>query len=329
MASESKGTVLVAFSANLAIAIAKGVAGVLSGSSVMLAEAAHSTADTVNQLFLLTALRRGGKAADPTHPFGYGKERFFWSLLAAVGIFVAGGVFSFYEGVHGLVSPDAEPSYLLSYGVLGVAFLLEGASLTKAILQVRQAARREGRGLWQQVRLTPDPTVKTVVSEDAAAVLGLLLAGGGLALHQLTGSAVWDSGAALAIGVVLIVVAFLLGRDTKELLIGEAADPRTRVALYDDLTQRPEIERVVDLMTMLLGPDSLLVAIRVDLSTTLDSSSVEDFSTRLEGELRERHERVSVVFLDATAAAGEDAERAERLDRETARLREKIGAGRA
>ncbi len=327
--SESRGTVLVALSANLAIAVAKGVAGVLSGSSVMLAEAAHSTADTVNQLFLLAALRRGGKASDPTHPFGYGKERFFWSLLAAVGIFVGGGVFSFYEGVSGLGSPEEEPSYGLSYVVLGVAFLLEGTSLVKALLQVRQDARREGRGLWQQVRLTTDPTVKTVVSEDSAAVAGLLLAGGGLALHQLTGSALWDSSAAIAIGVVLIVVAFLLGRDAKELLIGEAADPRTRVALYDDLMQRPEVERVVDLMTMLLGPERLLVAIRADLSEELSSSAVEDFSTRLERELRERHERVSLVLLDATTATGEDAGRAERLDRETARLREKIGAGRA
>jgi len=327
--AESRGTVLVALSANLAIAVAKVVAGALSGSSAMLAEAAHSTADTVNQLFLLAALRRGGKRPDPTHPFGYGKERFFWSLLAAVGIFVAGGVFSFYEGVHGLVSPEEEPSYVLSYVVLGIAFVLESTSLVKALLQVREQARREGRGLWRQVRLTPDPTIKTVVSEDSAAVAGLLLAGGGLALHQLTGSAVWDSGAAIAIGVVLIVVAFLLGRDTKELLIGEAADPQTRVALYDDLVQRPEVERVVDLMTMLLGPDSLLVAIRADLSEELSSSAVEDFSTRLERELRERHERVSVVLLDATTATGEDAERAERLDRETARLRETIGAGRA
>ncbi len=319
--AESRSTVLVALGANLGIAVAKGVAGLLSGSSAMLAEAAHSTADTVNQLFLLAALRRGAKPADATHPFGYGKERFFWSLLAAVGIFVAGGAFSVYEGVHGLLVPAEETTYLVSYVVLAVGLLLEGASLVKALRQVRGEARELGRSTWQQVRLTPDPTIKTVVSEDTAAVVGLLLAAGGLGLHQLTGSAVWDSAAAIAIGLVLVVVAFLLGRDTKELLIGEAADPRTRVALYDDLVARPEVDRVVDLLTMLLGPESLLVAVRADLGTSLGSTEVEAFSTRLEQELREHHERVSVVLLDATTATGEDAQRADRLEQEVRRLR--------
>ncbi len=129
----------------------------------------------------------------------------------------------------------------------------------------------------------------------------------------------WDSAAAIAIGVVLIVVAFLLGRDTKELLIGEAADPQTRVALYDELAQRPEVDRVVDLMTMLLGPDSLLVAVRADLVTTLDSSAVEQFSIRLEQELRDRHSTVSVVLLDARTATGEDLARADRLQQQTER----------
>ncbi|MCW2605902.1 MAG: cation diffusion facilitator family transporter [Frankiales bacterium] len=322
MASESRSTVLVALGANLGIAAAKLVAGLLSGSSAMLAEAAHSTADTVNQVFLLTALRRGDKASDAEHPFGYGKERFFWSLLAAVGIFVAGGVFSMYEGVHGLLAPaEDEPSYLVSYAVLGVALVLEGASLAKAYRQTRREADRQGKTVAQHVKRTPDPTLKTVLSEDAAAVVGLLLAGAGLGLHQLTGSAAWDSAAAVAIGVVLVVVAFVLGRDTKDLLIGQAADPETRVALYDDLQARPEVERIVDLMTMLLGPDRLLVAVRADLAADLDSSAVEDFASRVERELMERHERVAVVLLDPTTAVGEDADRADRLRRQTDLLR--------
>jgi cation diffusion facilitator family transporter len=221
---ESTGTVIVALIANLAIAAAKITAGLIGGSSAMLAEGAHSVADTTNQVFLLTSLRLSKKAPDDTHPFGYGKERFFWSLLAAVGIFVSGAVFSIYEGVHGLLSGESEvPGYLLSYAVLLVSFVAEGTSWLKAVRQLRGEARAAGRGLIEHVRLSSDPTVKTVFSEDTAALIGLVLAALGLGLHQLTGQAYWDAGAAIAIGVLLAVVAYLLGRDTKEMLIGEAA----------------------------------------------------------------------------------------------------------
>jgi cation diffusion facilitator family transporter len=314
--NESRATVLLALAANAGIALAKLVAGLLSGSTVMLAEAGHSLADTVNQLFLLASLRRGGRAADPTHPFGYGKERFFWSLLAAVGIFVAGGLASIYQGVHELTSPARDStSFLLNYVVLAVAVVLEGASLLKALHQTRAQARTAGRGTLQHVRLSPDPTVKTVVSEDGAAVAGLLLAFAGLGLHQLTGDALWDAAAAIGVGLLLVMVAFLLGRDTKELLIGEATDPATRLALYDRLAAYPEVDGVVDLMTMLLGPDSLLVAARIDLADGLSTDEVEDFSTRVEVDLVAAHPEVSAVFLDATRAVGPMAERAERLAR--------------
>lgn len=323
MASESRGTVLLALSANAGIAVAKGAAGLLGGSSVMLAEAAHSLADTTNQVFLLTALKRGDRAADAVHPFGYGKERFFWSLLAAVGIFVAGGSFSLYEGVRGLLAPPEEdPRYLLSYVVLFIALLLEGSSLLKALRQTSKEAKEAGRGLLEHVRLSTDPTVKTVVSEDSAAVTGLLLAAAGLGLHELTGNAVWDSLAAIGVGLLLIVVAFLLGRDTKELLIGEAADGPTRLQLWQELVQAPEVDRVIDLMTMLLGPESLLVAVRVDLAADLDSQQVEEFSSQMDRRLRERVPAVRAVFLDATTARGDDLTRADALEREMQRLRD-------
>ena len=322
MAQESRGTVLVALGANAGIAVAKLTVGLLSGSAVMLAEGAHSVADTANQGFLLASLNRGAQAPDATHPFGYGKERFFWSLLAAVGIFVAGGVFSLYEGAHSLLAAAGEtPSFLLSYLVLGVALLLEGGSLVTALRQTSREAQEAGRGVLEHVRLSSDPTLKTVVSEDSAAVLGLLLAAGGLGLHQLTGSAAWDAVAAIAVGLLLVGVAFLLGRDTKELLIGEAAAPGTRVALYDALQAHPEVDRVVDLMTMMLGPRSLLVAARVDLAGTLSSDEIEVFSTRVEQELPRQVPGVSTVLLDATAATGPDATRADLLERRIDRLR--------
>ncbi len=325
--SDSRATVLLALGANAGIAVAKTVAALVTGSSVLLAEAGHSYADTANELFLLTSLRRGAREPDATHPFGYGKERFFWSLLAAVGIFVAGGLFSLYDGITSILDPETEePSYLIGYLVLAVALVLEGASLLKALKQTRGEARERGRTTWQHVKLSTDPTVKTVVSEDAAAVVGLLLAFTGLGLHELTGDARYDGAAAIAVGLLLVVVAFLLGRDTKELLIGEATDPEQRLALYDALSDYPEVDAVIDLLTMMVGPDRMLVAVHLDLADGSGTAEVEKFSSRVEADLRAQFPEVVGVFLDATASAGPEAERAGRLadvmaDRRTARDR--------
>ena len=302
---ESTGTVLVALAANLGIAVAKITAGLLSGSTAMLAEGAHSVADTTNQVFLLISLRLSRRPPDETHPFGYGKERFFWSLLAAVGIFVSGAVFSVYEGVHGLLTGEsAEAGYLVAYVVLGVSFVLEGISWWRAFRQLRGEAREEDRRVLEHVRLSSDPTVKTVFSEDTAALVGLALAAAGLALHQLTGRAYWDAGAAIAIGVLLAVVAYLLGRDTKEMLIGESAPAFLRTAILDALDGHSEVDRVVEVRTMLVGPDSVLVAARLDMDDDLDAAGVEDSTDRIAAELQERYPEVVEVFLHVTSRPG-------------------------
>jgi cation diffusion facilitator family transporter len=302
---ESTGTVLVALAANLAIAVAKIAAGLIGGSSAMLAEGAHSVADTTNQVFLLTSLRLSRKAPDDTHPFGYGKERFFWSLLAAVGIFVSGAVFSIFEGVHGLVSGESEVGgYLLSYGVLLISFLAEGTSWLKAVRQLRAEARETGRSMIEHVRLSSDPTVKTVFSEDTAALVGLVLAALGLGLHQLTGQAFWDAGAAIAIGVLLAVVAYLLGRDTKEMLIGEAAPAAVRDGIRAELADHAEVDRVLDVRTMLLGPEALLVAARLDMDDALGAADVEDSTDAISAGLRAKFPQVREVYLDVTSGGG-------------------------
>jgi cation diffusion facilitator family transporter len=299
---ESTGTVIVALVANLAIAVAKITAGVLGGSSAMLAEGAHSVADTTNQVFLLTSLRLSRKTADDTHPFGYGKERFFWSLLAAVGIFVSGAVFSIYEGVHGLLSGESEATgYLLSYAVLLVSFVAEGTSWLKAVRQLRGEAKRAERGMLEHVRLSSDPTVKTVFSEDTAALIGLVLAALGLGLHQLTGHAYWDAAAAIAIGVLLAVVAYLLGRDTKEMLIGEAAPALVRDGIQRELASHPEVERVIEVRTMLLGPETLLVAARLDMDDALGAAEVEDRTDEIAAALQKRIPQVREVYLDVSS----------------------------
>jgi len=301
VASESKKTVLAALFANLAIAAAKTVAGLLGGSAAMLAEAAHSFADTMNQVFLLVSLSLGDREPDEDHPFGYGKERFFWALLAAVFIFVSGSLFSLWQGVHGLLSGETvEGGYLLTYAVLVFALVAEGSSWWRAAHQVRREAAAAGKPVRVYVQQSNDPTVKTVLFEDSAAVAGLLLALVGVGLHQLTGKAFFDAGASILIGVLLAYIAYRLGRDTKGLLIGEAARPEQREALHRTILAHPEVEAVLELLTMHLGPTSLLVAVRLDLRDGLSSQQVETVSTRIEAELAEVVPEVTQVFLDPT-----------------------------
>ena len=308
-ASESKGTVLLALGANSLIAVAKTAAGLITLSSSMLAEAAHSWADTLNQIFLLTSLKRSEKPADSMHPFGYGKERFFWSLLAAVGIFVTGAGFSLFEGVHSLLAgshekiPDSE--YYISYAVLGFSFLLEGSWLIKALRQVKGEADERDRTMVEHLRKSNDPTVKTVASEDSAAVIGLVLAAIGLALHQVTGSAVYDGIASIAIGLLLGYVAYALGRDTKDLLIGEAADPELRLDIIHTINAFTEIDSVLELLTMQLSPDEVLVAVKVAFAQSATSDRIEAVSSEVERKLKQELPSIKHVFLDATTPSEE------------------------
>ena len=216
-------TVLIAGVANIIVMLAKLVAGVLTGSSAMLAEAAHSFADTLNQVFLFTSVRQGQRPADEEHPFGYGQERYFWSLLAAFGIFIAGAGFSIFEGILSLHSKTND--FLIAYVVLAVCAIAEGTSFIRAYGQLRGEAHRSHTHTLEHVKTSRDTTVKAALFEDTAAVIGLALAAGGLLLEQITGSPVFDGGASIAIGVLLIVVAFRLGMDSRELLIGRSADP--------------------------------------------------------------------------------------------------------
>ena len=310
--SESTGTVLLALAANLAIAVAKLVGGLISGSSAMMAEAAHSVADTMNELFLLRSLRAVKRPPDATHPFGYGKAAFFWSLLAAAGIFVAGAVFSLYEGVSTILSAKGdETKPLVAYIVLLVSVIAEGSSWLKSVHQLRGEADSLGRTFRQHLSLSTDPTVKTVFAEDTAAVIGLLLAGAGIGLHQLTGQGLWDGLAAVLIGLMLAVVAIILGRENGGLLIGESARPELVVSTYDTISSHPGVERVVELLTMTLGPTDVLVAVRLDLRDDIPAGQVEDLSTSLERRLLERWPEVTQVFLDPTRTStrGATAER--------------------
>ncbi len=291
---------LAALAANAAIAIAKGVAGALTGSAALLAEAAHSVADTTNQVFLLISLSLGERPPDEEHHFGHGKERFFWALLAAVMIFVAGSVFSIVEGVLRLSESGGSESYALVYGVLVFSLAAESTALVRAVRQTRRAAAEAGLPLVRFIRESREPTTKTVVAEDTVAVTGVLVAILGTALHQLTGDVIWDALAAWVIGVLLAVVAYGLGRNMRDLLIGAAARPDQRERLREVIESHPDVDALLELLTMYLGPHSLLVAARVDLRDGLDSSEVERVADELEAKLREAVPDVEQVFIDAT-----------------------------
>ncbi|MZF89316.1 cation diffusion facilitator family transporter [Streptomyces sp. SID5643] len=282
---------LVALAANLVIAVAKAIGGLAAGSPALLSEAAHSVADSLNEVFLLAALRRSRRPADRRHPFGYGKERFFWSLLAAVGIFVMGGCFSFFQGFEALTSGAEEElgGYVAGLIVLGIALLAEGGSLLRALYQVR----RQGGGLR-------DPALRTVVAEDGTAVLGVTLAIAGMALHMVTGQVVWEAAASLAIGALLVYVAFRLGREARDQLIGEAADPETSGRIRELLRAQPEIDSVEALFTMKTGLDTALVAARVDLVPGLDSERVEEVAVRIKRSIARTVPEADQIFLDVT-----------------------------
>jgi len=298
----SVGTVLLAGGANLAIAVAKLVAGLLTGSAAMLAEGAHSVADTVNQLFLLTALSRSKRPADVQHPFGYGMERYFWSLLAAVGIFVLGAGYSIYEGIHSLLHPEPVKAVLVAYGVLGLSFVFEGTSWLKAVLQLRREAGARGVGVFQHVFTTPDPTVKTVAFEDTAALVGILLAAGGITLHTLSGSGIWDGIASILIGILLVGVAISLGSSSKRNLIGEAMPETVRTGITKVINESVGVDVVVELLTMRLGPDDVLVAARVDVDDAATGGDLERVADDVERRIRVAYPEVRHVFLDPTKA---------------------------
>jgi cation diffusion facilitator family transporter len=298
--SGERTTVLYAIGANAAVAVVKGVAGVTTGSAAMLAEAAHSVADTVNQGFLLVSLTLAEKPPDEEHPFGHGKERFFWSFLAAVMIFLAGAVFSIGQGVLQFVRHGEEGSFALAYGTLAFAFVAEGVSLWRAIAQTREAARKHGHSFLEHVRLSTEPTAKTVLAEDTVAVVGVLIAAVGIALRQVTGEVAWDAGAAIVVGLLLLYVALTLARNFRDLLIGAGARPDDLRKIREVLQRHEEIDDVIDLRTMYIGPHSLLVAARVDLADGLDSRAVERLANELDRELREAVPDVSDVFLDPT-----------------------------
>ncbi|HET7478864.1 MAG TPA: cation diffusion facilitator family transporter [Rubrobacteraceae bacterium] len=296
----TKKVVYAAFAANLLITISKFIAGFITGSASLLAEGAHSIADTVNQVFLLVSLRSAKSKPDRTHPYGYGKDRFFWSLIVAVGLFVAGAVFSFYEGISKILegSGGESASFLAGYIVLGVAFVFEGASFVITTREFGKSAREEERTFREHFRMTRNTTMKVPLYEDSAALVGLLIAFAGLLFSQLSGSHVYDGIASIAIGVVLVFVAYELGRDSRALLLGEAVPPEDEERLRETITGFEEVNDIVRLLTMHLGPESVLVNAEIHVADGMDTDGIEDLIARITKRIGEQLPEVTQTFLE-------------------------------
>jgi cation diffusion facilitator family transporter len=256
-------TVVVAVAANLLTAVAKGVAAVLTGSAAMLAETTHSVADTANEVLLYVGVRHGARPADDRHPLGYGQARYFWSLLAAVGIFVIGGLLAIADGIQSLRHPEPLTNVGVGVAVLLISAGLEGLSWRTAHRQLRAEANARHLDLGEYMAVSSDPTPTTVFLEDSAALVGLALALVALVLHLVTGSAVWDGAASLLIGLLLIVVAFVLMRRSGALLIDEAAPAEIRERLREGVAAEPWVAEVAELTAVYVGPRQLLVLAHV------------------------------------------------------------------
>ncbi len=271
---ESTLTVVIAFFANALIAVAKSVAAAVTGSASMLAEAVHSWADTGNEVFLLVADRRSRRPADPTHPIGFGREAYVWSMFAAIGLFAVGAGVSITHGIQELVHPEPAGSFGVAYAVLALAFVLEGVSFLQARRQVRAEARRAQHDTLHHVLVTSDPTLRAVFAEDAAALVGLVVAFGGVLAHQLTGSPVPDAIGSIVVGVVLAVVSVVLIDRNRRFLVGEGALPATRDAVLRAIAAMPQVERVTYLRLEYVGPRSLYLVASVDLTGDEAETSV-------------------------------------------------------
>ncbi len=273
--SASLRTVLIALAVNLLVAVAKSVAAVVTGSASILAEAAHSWADTGNEIFLLIAYRRSRRPRDHAHPLGYGREAYVWSLLAALGLFVAGAAVSVTHGVQELLHPEPATDFVVGYVVLAVSFVLEGISFLRSVRQARPTAELMERDLIGAVIGTSDPTLRAVFAEDSAALIGLVIAAFGLGAHQLTGSSTPDAVGSILVGVLLAAVATFLIDRNREFLIGEeAADPRVRAAAIRTLLAQPEVARVTYLRLEFVGPRLVTVIGDVDLTGDETESNV-------------------------------------------------------
>jgi cation diffusion facilitator family transporter len=294
--NQSLLTVLIAFLANLLIAIAKSIAAVITASASMLAEAAHSWADAGNEIFLLIADRRSDRGPDSGHPMGFGREAYVWSMFAAFGLFTAGAVVSIWHGIQQLIEPEEASNYLVAYVVLAIAFVLEGLSFTQAMTQARRLAAVRDSSVTEFVLTTSNPTQRAVFFEDAAALIGIAIATAGIALHQVTGSVTPDAVGSILVGVLLAVVAGVLIDRNRRFLVGEVVRPEIRQQVLRELLAHPDIDRITYLHLEYVGPARLYLVASVDMTGNDVEHSVAVRLRQVEREL-EQYDAIEEAVL--------------------------------
>lgn len=297
MAGSSKKAIYAALVGNSLIAITKFAAAVHTGSSAMMSEGIHSLVDTGNQVLLLYGIKRSNISASSEFPFGHGKEIYFWSFVVAMLIFALGGTVSIYKGWQHLSHPTTIDNIAINYAVLGFALVFEGAALWVAFKEFNLS--RGSLGIMKAIRRGKDPTLFVVVFEDSAALLGLLVALGGLVLYQLTGNPIFDALASIGIGVVLVLTALILAMESKSLLIGESADPAVVAAINKVLSTDMRILSVNEVATLHMGPDYIVVTISVDFIDELPAEKIEADVTRLTRMIKQTDPRIQRVFIEA------------------------------
>jgi cation diffusion facilitator family transporter len=306
----STRTLVVALLANLGIAVSKFVAAAITGSSAMLTEGVHSVVDSTNQLLLMWGRHAAKRPPDMRHPFGYGRELYFWSFVVAVLVFALGAGVSVYEGIIHIMEPEPAVSRVVGYGVLLVAFILEGWSTVEAFREFKAA---KGRLSWfEAIRRSKDPPAFIVLLENGAAMAGIIAAAVGLLLSQLTHNPFYDGAASVVIGLILGVTALLLANESKGLLIGEAADPDLVRSIHDLACNKEGIVGVGYILTNHSSPDQITVMMNVDFRDNLLASDVERIVCEVEAEARERWPHVRRLFIRPMQGAAEQRKKLKR-----------------
>ncbi|MEH2236830.1 cation diffusion facilitator family transporter [Nostoc sp.] len=298
MASDSSNkTIFAAMGANLAIAITKFIAASITGSSAMISEGIHSVVDTGDQLVLLLGIRRSQKPADDSHPFGYGQELYFWTFIVAILIFAIGGGMSIYEGITHLINPSPLEDPKWNYIVLGMAILLEGFSWTVALREFLPTKGKQN--FWQAIKNSKDPTVFTILCEDSAAILGLLVALIGIFLGHLFNNVYFDGIASIIIGIILAIVAVILARESKGLLLGESANPQTIANIRYLSKTEPGVKEVIRVLTMQLAPQEVLLNLEIQFSQNLTGEEIALTVESLEVKISQKHPEIKQIFIEA------------------------------
>lgn len=295
MSAHNNRTLLIAFAANLGIAASKFVAAAFTGSSAMLTEGVHSLVDSANQLLLIWGRRQSGKPADDRHPFGYGRELYFWSFVVAVMVFALGAGVSVYEGIIHILEPEPAVSPAIAYGILLVALLLEGGSTWAAYKDFKAA--KGALGWFEAVRRSKDPPAFIVLLENGAAMAGLVAAAIGLMLSQLTGNPFFDGAASVVIGAILGLTAFVLAVESKALLIGEAAEPEIVEGLRAAAAGRGGIVGIGRILAVHSAPDQIIALMSVDFDDSITAGEAERIVCEIEAEVARRWPIVRTLYI--------------------------------